>query len=72
MADTANARMDTNLFRPTSRYIGMRQANAVQAQMDTPQDLPTLRNEIQALEAKAKTRRFRKPLSTRLFAYHVS
>jgi hypothetical protein len=31
-----------------------------------------IRNEIQALEDKAKTRRFRKPLSTRLFAYHVS
>jgi len=31
-----------------------------------------IRNEIQALEAKARTRRFRKPLSTQLFAYHVS
>jgi len=30
-----------------------------------------IRNEIQALEAKAKTRRFRKPLATQLFAYHV-
>lgn len=29
-------------------------------------------NEIQALEAKAKTQRYRKPLSTQLFAYHVS
>jgi len=31
-----------------------------------------IRNEIQALEVKAKTRRFRKPLSTQLFAYHLS
>jgi hypothetical protein len=31
-----------------------------------------VRNEIEALEATAKTRRFRKPLSTQLFAYHVS
>jgi predicted nucleic acid-binding Zn ribbon protein len=31
-----------------------------------------IRNEIQALEATADTRRFRKPLSTQLFAYHVS
>jgi hypothetical protein len=31
-----------------------------------------IRNEIQALEAKATTRRFRKPLSIQLFAYHVS
>jgi hypothetical protein len=31
-----------------------------------------LRNEIQALEAKAKLRRFRKPLATQLFAYHVA
>jgi hypothetical protein len=31
-----------------------------------------IRNQIQSLEAKAKTRRFSKPLSTRLFAYHVS
>jgi hypothetical protein len=31
-----------------------------------------IRNEIQALEAKAKTRRFRTPLSTQLFAYHAS
>src|SRR5262249_51446223 len=30
-----------------------------------------IRNEIQALEAQAKTRRFRKPLSRQLFAYHV-
>ena len=30
-----------------------------------------IRNEIQALEAKAKTRRFKKPLSSQLFAYHV-
>jgi hypothetical protein len=30
-----------------------------------------IRNEIQALEAQAKTRRFKKPLSTQLFAYHV-
>src|SRR5262245_4290096 len=31
-----------------------------------------IRNEIQALEVKAKTRRFRKPLSTQVFAYYVS
>jgi hypothetical protein len=30
-----------------------------------------IRNEIQALEVKAKTRRFKKPLSTQLFAYHI-
>jgi len=30
-----------------------------------------IRNKIQALEVKAKTRRFRKPLSTQLFAYHL-
>jgi hypothetical protein len=30
-----------------------------------------IRNEIQALEAKAKAQRFKKPLSTQLFAYHV-
>lgn len=30
-----------------------------------------VRNEIQALEAEAKTRRFRKPIATQLFAYHV-
>jgi hypothetical protein len=30
-----------------------------------------IRNEIQALEATAKTRRFKKPLSTQLFAYHI-
>src|SRR5262245_15748116 len=31
-----------------------------------------IRNEIQTLEVTAKTRRFRKPLSTQLFAYHLS
>jgi hypothetical protein len=31
-----------------------------------------IRHEIQTLEAKAKPRRFRKPISTQLFAYHVS
>jgi hypothetical protein len=31
-----------------------------------------IRNEIQALEAKAKTQRFRKPLTTQLFAYHIA
>jgi len=30
-----------------------------------------IRNGIQALEAKAKTRRFKKPLSSQLFARHV-
>src|SRR5262249_19219793 len=30
-----------------------------------------IRNEIQALEAKARTQRFKKPLSTQLFAYHI-
>ena len=30
-----------------------------------------LRSEIQALEAKAKNRRFKKPIATQLFAYHV-
>jgi hypothetical protein len=30
-----------------------------------------IRKEIQALEAKAKAQRFKKPLSTQLFAYHV-
>jgi hypothetical protein len=30
-----------------------------------------LRSQILALETKAKTRRFRKPLTTRLFAYHT-
>src|SRR5262245_56183696 len=30
-----------------------------------------IRNEIQALEAKAKTRRFRKSIPTQIFAYHV-
>jgi hypothetical protein len=30
-----------------------------------------MRNEIRSLEAKVKTRRFTKPLSTQLFAYHV-
>jgi hypothetical protein len=30
-----------------------------------------IRNKIQALEAKAKTRRFKKPLSSQLFAYHI-
>jgi hypothetical protein len=30
-----------------------------------------IRNEIQALERKANTRRFRKPLSSQLFAYHI-
>jgi hypothetical protein len=33
---------------------------------------PRIRNEIQALEAKAKTRRFRKPIATQLFTYHVA
>jgi hypothetical protein len=31
-----------------------------------------IRNKIQALEGKAKTHRFKKPLSTQLFAYHIS
>src|SRR5262249_34380844 len=31
-----------------------------------------IRNEIQALEAKAKQTRFRKDIDTRTFAYHVS
>ena len=31
-----------------------------------------IRNEIQALEAKAKTQRFKKPLNPQLFAYYVS
>jgi hypothetical protein len=30
-----------------------------------------IRNEIQALEAKAKTQHFKKSLNTQLFAYHV-
>src|SRR5262245_55531518 len=30
-----------------------------------------IRNEIQTLEVTAKTRRFRKPLSTQFFAYHL-
>jgi hypothetical protein len=30
-----------------------------------------LRSQIQALEFRAKTRRFRKPLQTQLFAYHI-
>jgi hypothetical protein len=30
-----------------------------------------IRNEIQALEATANSRRFRKPIPTQLFAYHV-
>jgi hypothetical protein len=30
-----------------------------------------IRNEIQALEATAKTRCFRKPIATQVFAYHV-
>jgi len=30
-----------------------------------------IRNEIQALEAKAKTRRFKKSLSSQVFAYRV-
>jgi hypothetical protein len=30
-----------------------------------------IRNEIQALEAKAKTQCFKKPLSSQLFAYHI-
>jgi hypothetical protein len=30
-----------------------------------------LRNQVQALDAKAKTRRFRKEIDTRTFAYHV-
>src|SRR5215467_14122706 len=30
-----------------------------------------IRNEIQALEAKARTRRFKRPLSSQLFAYHI-
>jgi hypothetical protein len=30
-----------------------------------------IRNEIQALEAKANARRFRKPIPTQLFAYHI-
>jgi hypothetical protein len=30
-----------------------------------------IRNEIQRLEAKTKARRFRRPLSPRLFAYHI-
>jgi len=30
-----------------------------------------MRSQIQTLEAKAKTRRFRKSLPTRLFAYHI-
>jgi hypothetical protein len=30
-----------------------------------------IRNEIQALEAKAKTRRFKKPLGSQFFAYHI-
>jgi hypothetical protein len=30
-----------------------------------------IRNEIQALEAKAKTQRFGKPIATQLFAYHI-
>jgi hypothetical protein len=31
-----------------------------------------IRNEIQALEAKAKTQRFKAPIDTRLFGYHVT
>src|SRR5262249_23053371 len=31
-----------------------------------------IRNEIQALEAKARTRRFKRPLSSQLFAYHIA
>jgi hypothetical protein len=31
-----------------------------------------IRNEIQALEAKAKQTRFRKEIDIRTFAYHVS
>jgi hypothetical protein len=31
-----------------------------------------IRNEIQSLEAQAKTRRFKKPIDIRLFRYHVS
>jgi hypothetical protein len=31
-----------------------------------------IRNEIQALETKAKTQRFKRPLNSQLFAYHVS
>jgi hypothetical protein len=31
-----------------------------------------IRNQIQSLEAKAKTRRFRKPIPTQLLAYHVA
>jgi hypothetical protein len=42
-----------------------------QAKMDTPQNLPRIRNEIQALEAKAKQTRFRKDIDIRTFAYHV-
>jgi hypothetical protein len=30
-----------------------------------------IHNEIQVLEAKAKPRRFRKPIATQLFAYHI-
>jgi hypothetical protein len=30
-----------------------------------------IRNEIQSLEAKTNARRFRKPLSPRVFAYHI-
>jgi hypothetical protein len=30
-----------------------------------------LRNQIQGLEAKAKRTRFRKPINTSVFAYHV-
>jgi hypothetical protein len=54
--------------RRASRYL---RTNAFQAQMDAPQDYQRIRNEIQALEAKAKAQRFKKPLSSQLFAYHV-
>ena len=42
-----------------------------QTQMDTPQNLPSRLQRIQALEAKANQTRFRKQIDIRTFAYHA-
>jgi hypothetical protein len=39
--------------------------------MAAPQDVSTIRNEIQALEAQANQTRLRKQIDIRTFAYHV-
>jgi hypothetical protein len=51
---------------------GLARARSEGKRPGRPPIAPALEKRIQALEARANTRRFRKPLSTQLFAYHVS